>query len=104
MEVLSDNTLGLILLAVIMILLLSASMSTLGAIVLTSASAVSNDLILSIRKKKVAPDKQMLLTRVFCLVFVAEWTLDKAIEMIKQNSRHYAKRQMTWWRNKQSIV
>ena len=71
MEVLSDNTLGLILLAVIMILLLSASMSTLGAIVLTSASAVSNDLILSIRKKKVVPDKQMLLTRVFCLVFVA---------------------------------
>ena len=29
-----------------------------------------------------------------------EWTLDKAIEMIKQNSRHYAKRQMTWWRNR----
>lgn len=36
--------------------------------------------------------------------FRGEWTLDKAIEMIKQNSRHYAKRQMTWWRNKQSIV
>lgn len=32
--------------------------------------------------------------------FRQEWTLDKAIEMIKQNSRHYAKRQMTWWRNK----
>ena len=29
-----------------------------------------------------------------------EWTLDKAVEMIKQNSRHYAKRQMTWWRNR----
>ena len=36
--------------------------------------------------------------------FRGEWTLDKAIEMIKQNSRHYAKRQMTWWRNKQSLV
>lgn len=33
--------------------------------------------------------------------FRGEWTLEKAIEMIKQNSRHYAKRQMTWWRNKQ---
>lgn len=32
--------------------------------------------------------------------FRGEWTLEYAIEMIKQNSRHYAKRQMTWWRNK----
>lgn len=31
--------------------------------------------------------------------FRGEWTLEKAIEMIQQNSRHYAKRQMTWWRN-----
>lgn len=29
-----------------------------------------------------------------------EWTLEKAIEMIKQNSRHYAKRQITWWRKR----
>ena len=27
-----------------------------------------------------------------------EWTLQQAIEMIQQNSRRYAKRQMTWWR------
>ena len=24
--------------------------------------------------------------------------LERAIELIQQNSRHYAKRQMTWWR------
>ena len=30
--------------------------------------------------------------------FRGEWTLDRAIEMIQQNSRHYAKRQITWWR------
>ena len=30
--------------------------------------------------------------------FRGEWSLDRAIEMIQQNSRHYAKRQMTWWR------
>lgn len=30
--------------------------------------------------------------------FRGEWSLDKAIQMIQQNSRHYAKRQMTWWR------
>jgi tRNA dimethylallyltransferase len=32
--------------------------------------------------------------------FRGEWTINKAIDMIKQNSRHYAKRQMTWWRNR----
>ncbi len=70
MEVLSGGTLGIILLAIIMILLLSASISTLGAVVLTSASAVAVDLIPSV-KKNVTLDKQMLLTRLFCLIFVA---------------------------------
>ncbi len=71
MEVLSGGTLGIILLAVIMILLLSASMSTLEAVVLTSASAVAVDLIPSVRKKSTKPETQMLLTRILCLVFVA---------------------------------
>ena len=30
--------------------------------------------------------------------FRGEHSLDRAIELIQQNSRHYAKRQMTWWR------
>jgi tRNA dimethylallyltransferase len=30
--------------------------------------------------------------------FRGEWSLERAIEMIQQNSRHYAKRQITWWR------
>lgn len=71
MEVLSGGTLGVILLAVIMILLLSASMSTLESVVLTSASAVAVDLIPAIRKKQFKPDTQMLLTRLMCLAFVA---------------------------------
>ena len=70
MEVLSKGTLGIILLAIIMILLLSASMSTLVAVVLTSASAVSVDLIPTVRKKDTSPKAQMLLTRVLCLAFV----------------------------------
>lgn len=70
-EVLSGGTLGIVLLAIIMILLLSASMSTLGAVVLTSASAVSVDLIPSLRKKPIKPQSQMILTRVICLIFVA---------------------------------
>lgn len=71
MEVLGGGMFGIILLAVIMILLLSASMSTLEAVVLTSASAVAVDLIPAIRKKETKPEHQMLLTRILCLVFVA---------------------------------
>ena len=70
LEVLGGNTVGTILLAVVMILLLSASMSTLVSVVLTSASAVSVDLIPMIRKKEIAPKSQMLLTRGCCLLFV----------------------------------
>ena len=71
MQVLGNGTLGIILLAVIMILLLSASMSTLEAVVLTSASAVAVDLIPAVRKKETKPETQMLLTRLLCLCFVA---------------------------------
>ncbi len=70
MKVLGGNTMGTILLAVVMILLLSASMSTLVAVVLTSASAVSVDLIPAIRRKEFSPKSQMLLTRGCCLLFV----------------------------------
>ena len=71
MEVLGSGTLGFVLLAIIMILLLSASMSTLQAVVLTSASAVAVDLIPAVRKKSTKPESQMLLTRLLCLAFVA---------------------------------
>ncbi len=30
-------------------------------------------------------------------------TLDRAVELIQRNSRHYAKRQMSWWRRDSSI-
>ncbi|MBO5889187.1 MAG: hypothetical protein J6Q58_03515, partial [Clostridia bacterium] len=60
-----------ILLAVIMILLLSASMSTLQAIVLTSASAVAIDFIPTVINKEIPQKRQVLLTRILCLVFVA---------------------------------
>ena len=71
LKVLGNGTLGTILLAVIMILLLSASMSTLQALVLTSASAVAVDLIPAVRKKETKPEAQILLTRILCLVFIA---------------------------------
>ena len=71
MKVLGGGTIGIILLAVIMVLLLSASMSTLEAVVLTSASAVAVDLIPAVSKKEVSAKKQITLTRVLCLAFVA---------------------------------
>lgn len=70
-KVLSNGTLGIILLAIIMILLLSASMSTLEAVVLTSASAVAVDLIPAVSKKDISSKKQMTLTRILCLTFIA---------------------------------
>ena len=70
MKVLGDGTLGLVLLAITLILLLSASMSTLVAVVLTSASAVAVDFIPSIAKKEIKQDKQVVLTRVLCFIFV----------------------------------
>ena len=45
-------------------------MSTLEAVVLTSASAVAVDLIPAIRKKATKPATQMMLTRILCLLFV----------------------------------
>lgn len=65
-----SNVFTTIILAVILILLLSASMSTLSSIVLSSSSAVSVDLVPTV-KKNFNPKHQMLLTRILCLVFVA---------------------------------
>lgn len=35
--------------------------------------------------------------------FDGEYGLDRAVELIRQNSRHYAKRQMTWFRRDKEI-
>lgn len=35
--------------------------------------------------------------------FDGEYGLDRAIELIKQNTRHYAKRQMTWFRRDDTV-
>lgn len=65
-----SNIITTIILAVILILLLSASMSTLSSVVLTSASAISVDLLPHFTKN-VKEKNQMLITRILCLVFVA---------------------------------
>ncbi len=63
------NILTTIILAVILLLLLSASMSTLASVVLTSASAISVDLVPEV-KKNYKKERQMQLTRLLCFGFV----------------------------------
>mgnify|MGYP002518918292 CR=1 FL=1 len=59
-ELLGSGTFGMILLAVIMILLLSASMSTLSSLVLTSSSTLTLDFIKGTLVKKMSEKKQLL--------------------------------------------
>ena len=35
--------------------------------------------------------------------FDGEYDLDRAVELIQQNTRHYAKRQLTWFRRDKEI-
>ncbi|MDR0570821.1 MAG: sodium:solute symporter [Clostridiales Family XIII bacterium] len=70
MTVLGEGIFQNIVLGVIMLLLLSASMSTLSAIVLSSSSAVSIDLVQEV-KPNISPGRQLLIMRALCLVFVA---------------------------------
>jgi len=56
-------------LAVMLLLLLSASMSTLSSIVLSSSSAISVDL-LPVFRPTYDKKKQMILTRILCLLFI----------------------------------
>nr|WP_122011948.1 sodium:solute symporter [Maliibacterium massiliense] len=62
---LSDVLMGLV-----VILVLSASMSTLSSIVLSSSSAISMDLVKGAWKPQMEKKKVMLLMRVLCVVFV----------------------------------
>ena len=64
-----SNIVTTVILAVVLLLLLSASMSTLASVVLTSASAVSVDLV-PVFNKKFNPKKQIVLTRILCMLFV----------------------------------
>ena len=59
------------LMGVVIILVLSASMSTLSSLVLVSSSAISLDLIKGTLFPKIDKDRTMLLMRLFCALFVA---------------------------------
>lgn len=65
------KTLPALLLGVVLILVLSASVSTLSGITLTSCSTVSLDLVADSKKISISKEKTLTLTRVLCLLFIA---------------------------------
>ncbi len=65
-----DSTLGAALIGVVMVLVLSASMSTLTSLVLVSSSSISLDLLGGIVMKKIKPRTQQIVMRVFCALFI----------------------------------
>ncbi len=64
------STLAPILIAVVIVLVLSASMSTLSSLVLTSGSTITLDFIQPLKKKEIAEKKKMLIMRAFIVVFI----------------------------------
>ena len=68
-KALTGGTFGIIVLCVIMLLLLSASMSTLASLVLSSSSAVTIDLVRSVRPN-LSQKAQVFTLRGFCVAFI----------------------------------
>ncbi len=64
-----ENLPGIII-AVVMVLVLSASMSTLSSLVLTSSSTLTLDVIVPATKKDVSDKKKLLIMRVFVVFFI----------------------------------
>ncbi len=60
-----------ILIGLVVILVMSASMSTLSSLVLTSSSTITLDLINANRKNKLSEKKQVFIMRIFIVVFIA---------------------------------
>ena len=42
--------------------------------------------------------------REICAALSGEYSLSEAADRIKQNSRHYAKRQLTWFKREKQVI
>ncbi len=76
------STLSPFLIGIVIVLVLSASMSTLSSLVLTSSSTLTLDFIAPLSKKELPEKRKMILMRAFILVFI----LISALIAIKQVS------------------
>lgn len=64
------STLSPVIIGIVIVLVLSASMSTLSSLVLTSGSTITLDFIAPLMKKEMTEKKKMLVMRSFIVVFV----------------------------------
>ena len=78
-----QSSLGDLLIAVVIILVLSASMSTLSSLVLTSSSTLTLDLLKGHAVKKMDEKNQLLTMRVLIVVFIA---ISAVIAIVQVNS------------------
>ena len=76
------STLSPVIIGIVIVLVLSASMSTLSSLVLTSSSTITLDFIAPLSKKELPEKRKMLLIRVFIAVFI----VISAVIAIKQVS------------------
>ncbi|MDO5559545.1 MAG: sodium/solute symporter [Oscillospiraceae bacterium] len=65
-----DSSLPEIMIGLVVVLVLSASMSTLSSLVLTSSSTVTIDLVRPMMKSKLSEKKEILIMRVFIAIFL----------------------------------
>lgn len=65
------ENLGPVIIGIVLVLVLSASMSTLSSLVLTSGSTVTLDLIAPLKKKPISEKGKMLMMRLLIVCFVA---------------------------------
>lgn len=60
-----------IIIAIVIVLVLAASMSTLSSLVLTSSSTLTLDVIVPVSKKEMSDKKQVFIMRIFIVFFIA---------------------------------
>lgn len=73
-----------VIIAIVLVLVLSASMSTLSSLVLTSSSTLTLDFIGGFRKKKAGEKSNMLVLRVFVAMFIL---ISAAIAILQAKSK-----------------
>ena len=64
------STLSPVIIGIVIVLVLSASMSTLSSLVLTSSSTITLDFLLPLSRKEVSEKKKLFIMRVFIVVFI----------------------------------
>lgn len=79
------STLSPIIIGLVIVLVLSASMSTLSSLVLTSGSSITLDLIEPMSKKQFGEKKKMLIIRIFIVIFIA---ISAAIAIVQAKSKN----------------